>query len=726
MSKSVGFDLLHKDVQRWIWMQNWAELRDIQEGAIKPILQADTDVIISASTAAGKTEAAFLPACSRIAETRPSGVGILYISPLKALINDQFRRLQSLGEILQLPVTPWHGDVLRSVKDKQRKKPSGIFLITPESLEALLLNHASWCSTALSSLSHIIVDEFHAFLGTERGRQLQSLMHRIDFLLDRTVPRIALSATLNDMEQVANFLRPSAKGYPCTTIKSDTWHSDLKLQLRGYINRLNETGELVIGLEEIVKDLYDILRGKSHLIFANSRGRTEEVAASLSELCKKNGLANEFFPHHGSLSKEIREDVEVRLQEGNLPTSAVCTMTLELGIDIGSVDSIAQVTAPHSVASLRQRLGRSGRRGEAAVLRLFIPEEEITAASHLLDKLRLETVQCIAMINLLLARWCEPTPDNQYHLSTLVQQTLSVIGQYGGVRAGQLWSLLCETGPFSLVDQQMYAVLLKALGEHRLITQTEDGQLVLGVEGERLAGNYHFYTAFNTPIEYRLENEGKVIGTVPIEKPLIIGQVIIFAGKHWKVLDIDPHKRVIELRKSTGGRPPKFGGNGQAVHNVVRQEMRRVYTDNAIPTYLDRTAQEALSEGVDCFRSLGLENTSLIQAGRTVYALPWCGDQITTTITMLLRRKGLAAECFAGVIDVRSCTLDTFHRSVQEILDDKHPTSEELAEDVLDTIVEKHDVFIPTEMRDLAYGRKYFDVGGAIEWMRTHVSSDRK
>ena len=121
------------------------------------------------------------------------------------------------------------------------------------------------------------------------------------------------------------------------------------------------------------------MRGKSHLIFANSRGRTEEIAATLSDFCEKNGVPNEFFPHHGSLSKEIRESLEARLQEDNLPTSAVCTMTLELGIDIGSVDSIAQVTAPHSVSSLRQRLGRSGRRGDAAILRLFIPENEITA-----------------------------------------------------------------------------------------------------------------------------------------------------------------------------------------------------------------------------------------------------------------------------------------------------------------------------------------------------------
>ncbi|ASQ91319.1 DEAD/DEAH box helicase [Prosthecochloris sp. GSB1] len=718
MSESIGFNLLHKDVQRWIWAQNWTELRDIQERAIKPILSANCDVIISASTAAGKTEAAFIPSCSRITETNPEGVGILYISPLKALINDQFRRLQDLCDVLCLPVTPWHGDVLRSVKDKQKKNPSGIILITPESLESLLLNQAGWCTQAFSSLSHIIIDEFHAFLGTERGCQLQSLMHRIEFMLDRIVPRVALSATLGDMEQVARFLRPSTKNFPCRIIESNTSRSDLKIQLRGYINKANKSEKSITVFEEIVHDLYKILRGKSHLVFANSRERTEDIAATLADFCKKNGVPNEFFPHHGSLSKEIRESLEARLQVNNLPTSAVCTMTLELGIDIGSVDSIAQVTAPHSVASLRQRLGRSGRRGDAAILRLFIPEDEISVKSHISDRLRLETVQCIAMINLLLNKWCEPAPDNQYHLSTLIQQTLSVIGQYGGVRANQLWALLCETGPFHLVDQQIYARLLKALGEQNLITQMRDGQLVLGARGERIVENYSFYTAFNTPEEYRLECEARVIGTVPIVNPLVVGQLIIFAGKRWEVLNINSDKKVITLRRASGGRPPKFGGEGQSVHDIVRKEMRRIYIDKSIPNYLDKTAKETLSEGIECFHALELENTSLLQIGATVHILPWCGDQTTITITVLLRRAGLAADCFGGVIDIRNCTLDTFYKTVSAILPNGHPTPEELASHVPDTIVEKHDPFIPKELRNLAYGKKYFNVDGAVKWMK--------
>lgn len=716
MAQSQGFDRLHEGVRRWVWEQKWTSLRDIQEQAIEPILNADCDVIISAATAGGKTEAAFLPACSRVASLSPSGVGVLYISPLKALINDQYRRLQSLCRILGLPVTPWHGDVLRSVKDKQRRKPQGILLITPESLESLLLNQSGWCTQAFGSLSHIIVDEYHAFVGTERGCQLQSLLHRLEFLLRRTVPRVALSATLGDMQQIARCLRPGGK-LPCRIIDSTASRSDLKIQLRGYIDPAESDEDSPAVLTTIVSDLYRILRGASHLVFANSRTRTEQIAALLSDHCERDCVPNEFFPHHGNLSKEIRESLESRLQQECLPTTAVCTMTLELGIDIGKVNSIAQVTAPHSVASLRQRLGRSGRRGEPAVLRLFIPEAQINANSHLVDRLRLQTMQCVAMINLLLKKWYEPATTDQYHFSTLVQQTLSVIGQYGGVRANQLWALLCDTGPFSKVDQALYGTFLRVLGSQELITQTGDGQLVLGHKGEKFVEHYTFYTAFNTPEEYRLECDGHLLGTLPIDKPLTLGQLLIFAGKRWEVLNVNADKKLITLKRATGGRPPSFGGTGQTVHDIVRQEMRRVYLDRAIPVYLDKTAMSSFSEGIECFHDLHLDRQAVIQLGNTVHVLPWLGDRITHTITILLHTKGLRANCYAGVIDVSHSSIDAFQQAVEAILASSQPTSTELAHMMPDTIVEKHDWLLAKEIRDVGYGTRSFDVDGAWEWL---------
>ena len=716
MSESSSFVLLHETVQRWVWAQGWSALRDIQERAIIPVLEAKKDIIISAATAAGKTEAAFFPACTKIVQEDADSVGILYISPLKALINDQYRRLQGLCERLELPLTPWHGDVLQSAKNKQIRDPRGILLITPESLESLLLNRGAWSQKAFWGLRYVIIDEFHAFLGTERGRQLQSLLHRLEFLLKKIIPRIALSATLGDMEQVARELRPQEE-LPCELIISSASHSDVKIQIRGYTESADEIFSQPRTSEHITEDVFKLLRGKSHLIFANSRARTEELAAALSERCATEFVPNEFFPHHGSLAKEFREELEKRLQQDRLPTSAVCTMTLELGIDIGHVDSIAQVTAPHSVASLRQRLGRSGRRGEPSIVRMFITENELTDKSHLIDKLRLEIFQCVAMINLLVRKWYEPADTEQYHFSTLVQQTLSVIGHYGGVRANQLWQLLCKNGPFHNIEQKMYARLLRAMGEQELLSQTHEGTLVLGLRGERMVEHFTFYTAFSTPEEYRLEHAGRTLGAIPVTSPLVVGQLIVFAGRRWEVIHVSEEEKRISLKPGAGGRPPRFDGGGQVIHDIIRQEMYRLYLSDDIPIFCNKCALNLFEEGRRSFHELMLDAAPMIQFGTTVHILPWVGDKIVNTITMLLRSVGLKADCFSGIIDVRGTDIIACKQAFKDILSSPRPQGYELASNLPNTFIEKHDAIVPKELRELNYSAKFFDIDGAWRWI---------
>jgi ATP-dependent Lhr-like helicase len=386
-----------------------------------------------------------------------------------------------------------------------------------------------------------------------------------------------------------------------------------------------------------------------------------------------NHVPNEFFPHHGSLSKELREDLEARLQKEQLPTSAVCTMTLELGIDIGHVDSVAQVTSPHSVASLRQRLGRSGRRDEAAVLRLFIPESELTKNSHIVDRLRVHLIQSIAMVNLLLNKWYEPPGTDRYHFSTLVQQTLSTLAQYGGVRAQQLWQLLCSTGPFYLVDSAQYAELLRGLGEADMITQTQDGQIVLGKTGEQYVEHYTFYAAFNTPEEYVLEADGKVLGSLPVDKPLMVGQTIIFGGKRWQVRHINDERKRILLTSSPSGSPPSFGGEGMSIHRIIREEMFRVYTQSEFPGYLDSEAKSLLQEAFDTFKELSINKHPIIQLGNTTHLLTWLGDTEINTLVHLLRQSGLDADSYGGVIDVERRSKEDVLSAFQSIISNPPP-----------------------------------------------------
>ncbi|UJD89068.1 DEAD/DEAH box helicase [Rahnella aquatilis] len=730
---SSAYDSLDPRVRKWVYKQGWSALRPLQESAIPAVLARDRDVLISAGTAAGKTEAFFLPACSAIAGIT-SGFGIVYISPLKALINDQYRRLENLGEALDMPVTPWHGDVPQSKKKKIRTNPSGILLITPESLESLLMNSSGWLKQAFSSVAYIVIDEFHAFIGSERGMQLLSLLNRIDHVLGchaNPVPRVALSATLGELDKVPELLRPD-KRLSCETVTDSNSSSTLQVQVKGYLEPVTKKGEEPqrSAEEQVCADIFRLCRGDSHLVFANSRKRTESIAATLSDMCEENVVPNEFFPHHGSLSRELRETLEARLQQGNLPTTAICTMTLELGIDIGKVQSVIQVTPPHSVSSLRQRMGRSGRRDSPSVLRMLISEQELTATSSIVDHLRLQLVQSMAMIRLMISkRWFEPADTRQMHYSTLLHQILAITAQWGGVRADQLWTQLCQTGPFRNIDVNDFKSLLKHMGANSLLTQLASGEMVIGAEGEKLTNHYTFYAVFNTPEEFRIVTGNRTLGTVPVDSPLLPDQHIIFGGRRWKVTEIEVEKKVIYVEATKGGQPPQFSGGGMSVHDVVRQEMLAIYKENdyriAIGSkrvdYADATARSLFAEGCNNFKRYNLQNSPFISDGQRSYVLPWMGDKVVNTITALLMRSGFKASSFAGVIEIEHASLSSVQHALKEMQLSGLPSESELAADVPEKSLDKYDDYLPESLLTKGYGAKAYDTEGTQIWLQENM-----
>jgi ATP-dependent Lhr-like helicase len=718
-------------IQKWVFKQGWPNLREIQAKAVKPILAGNTDVLISASTAAGKTEAFFLPACTAIAR-QEQGFGILYVSPLKALINDQYRRLEGLCETLDLQVTPWHGDSSQSNKKKAKASPSGILLITPESLESLMVRESGWVKKAFSQLQYVCIDEFHAFIGTERGQQLLSLLNRLEHLLDRygnPIPRVALSATLGDLESVPVSLRPN-KSMPCTILTSSRNESTLKVQVKGYIDPSNLIGSENLRNAEyqICEEIYQRCRGGNHLVFANSRNRTEMLAAQLTDFCEHDFVPNEFFPHHGSLAKELREELESRLQKENLPTTAICTMTLELGIDIGKVNSVVQVTAPHSVSSLRQRVGRSGRRQDPAILRMLIAEPELTSMSHFVDKFRLELLQSLAMIRLLIVgKWFEPADTKQMHLSTFLHQILSVIAQWGSIRADQLFSLLCDHGPFKQISVDHFKEILKHLGATDLLQQLHSGELVLGREGERLVNSYTFYAVFSTPEEFRVIAGSKSLGTLPVDSPVVKDQHIVFGGKRWKVIDIDDLKKVIFVTAAKGGKAPTFSGSGISIHDVVRQEMYRIYVEGDYRIevgpqkvdFIDDTARNLFQEGLGFFRKSGLSDSSFVEDGRGCFIFPWRGDKIVNTLANILIRAGLKCSTFAGVVEVEDASAETTKGILLDVSKSSSLSDVELANalSASQKRIDKYDEFLPESVLSEGFGRRVFDVKNTLNWI---------
>jgi ATP-dependent Lhr-like helicase len=729
---SSAYERFHPGVQRWIRRKEWGELRRIQEQAAAPILRGERDVVIAAATAGGKTEAAFLPVASQVAKAWEDedvgGLSVLYVSPLKALINDQFDRLRDLFEPLHVPVFRWHGDVSSSRKKRARQK-GGLLLITPESLEAQFIRRGYAMSEFLEPLQYVVVDELHAFIGGERGRQLQSLLHRVDLAARRRVPRIALSATLGDMEKASAFLRPG-KGEDAIHITDEGETQTVKLQVRGYEHQSAESvseemaeeeqskedkegetgGPQVSGdLIDITGHLFDILRGGRHITFANRRQTVEVTADLLRRKCDEEGVPNEFLPHHGSLNRDLRDEAEQRLRKGNRPTTIVATTTLELGIDVGNVESIAQIGAPPSVASMRQRLGRSGRRGDPAVLRVYVREAKLDSDSPLTDKLRVGLVRTVAMVRLLAQGWNEPPVTGALHLSTLVQQILSLIAQRGGIDAQQGYEVLCQRGPFRTVSPDQFATLLRDLGAADLITQTHNGTLVLDLDGEQLVNHYEFYAAFSTPEEYRLVSGGSEIGSLPIVAPLYEGRYLIFGGKRWKVIDVDQEKQVVELVPSEGGRAPLFGGMGAMVHGRIRQEMQRVYQSEYEPPFLDPTGHELLEEGRRSFREMGLGERSFVAEGTDAVWFPWIGDRALNAMELALQRDGFDVETQDVLLRAKDLPVTELERAAHEIRETGLGDPKALARFAENKRLEKHHAYLSEDLLAADYAAQYLD-----------------
>ena len=664
-SEASSFDRLHPQVQRWIREQGWTGLRDIQDVAIRTILGSGSDVVIMAATASGKTEAAFLPLLTQAVASGPGGLRILYVSPLKALINDQYRRLELLCERLEMPLTRWHGDAPGGAKTRLLGRPAGVALITPESIEALLLRRPAEAAHLFRGLESIVIDELHAFLKGPRGLHLASLLRRVDKLCDARPRRVGLSATLGDEISGKRWLNP-ARPDAAVVLRSEAKGPGLKLQIRGYEEPPNADGVDDLAedgaqdaLSRIADHLYGHLRGSNNLVFGGSRRTVEALADRLRQRCVRNNVPEEFFPHHGSLSKELRETLELRLKAGDLPTTAVATTTLELGIDLGSVASVAQIGAPKSLASLKQRLGRSGRRGEPAVLRIYVREKHLAADSDPFDQLRLGTVRAVASVRLLLEGFVEPATLDPSLATVALHQTLSTIASAGSIRPAAAHRAICGRDSYLEMEPADYADLLRGAGRQGvdLLEQSSDGLLMLGAAGERMTDGRDFYAVFQTDDEWRLVSSGRTLGTVPIANVLGIGSLVGFAGRRWRVEAVDDRGKVLEVLPHRSGRLPKFDPvTGEAVHGRLSAMMRTILEDGEEPSYADPQVRTFLAEARSAYRRLGLDARSVFEAGGDAYLMTWAGTAVNDLLAIVVQAAGLECEANdVGIVAVECC-----------------------------------------------------------------------
>lgn len=736
--------MLHPAVQKQLWQMGWPALRPLQESAIQQILREEGHAILTAATAAGKTEAAFLPVLSRIADEPPGSVRAIYVGPLKALINDQFSRVQELCKFLEIPVHSWHGDVTATAKNELLKNPAGVLLITPESLESLFVNHWQKLPQLLGGVRFVVIDEMHSFLDTERGLHLQSLLMRLREISMPPARSIGLSATIGDENVAKKWIdldRPEG-----VAIVSDTPEpKEIKFRLHGYViereteenheqGQKSEAGpeaqesKVSSADDRLANDLVRHCAGHVNLIFANSKADVETFADLCGDIARRENLPDLFLVHHGSLSAELRHDAEEALKSGK-PVTGFCSSTLEMGIDIGAVRLVGQIGAPSSVASMKQRLGRSGRKGtDPRMMRLYLRCRQPKIDANLFDRLHLNLLQAIAASDLLLSGWVEPPQSATCDLSTLSQQIISVIAQTSGIDAASIYQRLCAAGAFRSIEPALFAKLLRSLAAKDIIEQLPTGELILGLAGETLRKDKSFYAVFQTPEQFRVIADGQCIGELSMVPRA--GEQLLLAGRRWELVDVDSAHRELHVKASAGGSKSVFLGDGATVHVRIRARMREILRETTTPAFLDATAAGLLEES----RQAAV-NAELVSDARDIDDAPISGDAPMPVSPLIpILSGGTAWFTWAGSraqdtliamltdqkIKVRdrgvAILFDEPPADVAELIAkmiDANASPEKLAEYVQPRRRRKYDAFLTDELLNISNARDRLDVAGA-------------
>ncbi|MBP0018187.1 MAG: DEAD/DEAH box helicase [Cyanobacteria bacterium SBLK] len=620
------FDRLAPFIQEYIYNQGWQRLRDVQIAACQVMFETNAHLLIATGTASGKTEAAFLPILTLLDEQPTKTIGVLYISPIKALINDQFERLNDLLQQSHTRVFAWHGDISSSRKRKLIESPSGILQITPESLESVLINHYSTLTKLFGDLRFVIIDEIHSFIDSERGYQILCQLVRLSRIINKTPRRIGLSATLGDCDLAKRWLK---MGTNLSVIAPEI--QDNSRQVRLAVDYFSLPSELE-PTDPYYRYLFEITKASKSLIFANSRTETESIIANLRFLARSQREPDIYHVHHGSIASALREDAETAMRSDRYAVTAA-TLTLELGIDLGQLERVIQLNAPLSIASFLQRLGRTGRREMPADMRFICSESERLGEESLAEEIPWQLLQTIAIIQLYIdERWIEPIYPLQYPYSLLYQQTLSILAARGERSRRELTEEVLSLPAFINISPRDFQQLLNYWESVEHLEETENNTLILGIAGEKIARNYQFYAIFDAPIEYIVRGEAGEIGSIFTPPPF--GERFSLAGRTWQVIDVDYGKRNIWVKPVSGIGSIAWRGRGVGtIHTKILQKMRSILFENTDYPYLLQGAKIRLSEVRNLAQYYNLECEIIHPIDRNFYCIfPWMGTQTFNTL----------------------------------------------------------------------------------------------
>ncbi|HEY9907087.1 MAG TPA: DEAD/DEAH box helicase [Thermosynechococcaceae cyanobacterium] len=665
-------------LQEYLYAHGWTGLRPMQEEACRVLFDTEAHLLVAAGTASGKTEAAFLPVLTLLHEDPPQTVGALYISPIKALINDQFDRLTDLLQQADIPVWAWHGDVAQSQKKQLLKQPKGILQLTPESLESLLINKTQELPRLFGDLRFVVIDEIHAFIGSDRGAQILCQLSRLARLTQAQPRRIGLSATLGDYSLAEEWLRSGTTQpviTPQVAAPSRTIHLALEHFYTSLVGRTKgDTSDRAFNSYHL--HLYQQSLSRKCLIFANGRSQTEAAIACLREIAIAKGSPDVYHVHHGSVSAQLREVAENAMRHSSAPTVTAATVTFEMGIDLGQLDRVIQLEAPGSVSSFLQRLGRSGRRGSPADMRFVCAEDQPTGGETLPEQLPWQLLQCIAVIQLYLEeKWIEPIQPIRYPLTLLYQQTLSVLLASGELAPAALAQQVLTLPPFRSLTQDDFRHFLRHLLELNHLQSTPENGLIIGLSAERIVHSFKFYATFADVEEYTVQSDTQTIGCI-VSQPSI-GDRLSLAGRTWEVLEVNPKQRRVRVQLSTGTATMTWHGSSGEIHPRVLERMQQALLEDTKYSYLQAGAQERLQLARSLARHSGLHQHCVLPLEDNFCCIfPWTGTIGFRTLERYLRlhcREALKIKGVSGrspyflVVNLGKCSRESLLGEIKSL-----------------------------------------------------------
>ena len=729
-------------IQDYIYQSGWQALRSVQNAAAEAIFNTDDNVLLTASTASGKTEAAFFPILTLLDEDPPHSVGVLYIAPLKALINDQFGRLSELCEEAGIQVTRWHGDVSHAQKRRLLRKPSGILQITPESLESLMINKHMEIPSLFGDLRFIVIDEVHSLLRGDRGMQTFCLIERMCRLADCRPRRIGLSATIGNPEEAGRFLG-AGSGRRTLIPRIEGGREVWRLSMEHFFNSgpQADEGRQLIDAAPVLEEasdtapkaadpgigyIFEHSRGRKCLIFTNSREECEALCQSLRQYCEANHEPDRFLIHHGNLSASYRESAEEEMKDDDSLLSVCATATLELGIDIGRLERAFQVDAPFTVSGFLQRMGRTGRRGDPCEMWFVMREDHPEPRAMLPQLIPWYLIQGIALVQLYIEeRFVEPPRTQRLPYSLLYHQTMSTLASCGEMTPAELATRVLTLSSFHLITQDDYRILLRHLIKIGHIDQTENGGLIVGLEGERIVNNYKFYAVFQENVEYAVRAGAEELGT--IVKPPPIGDKIAIAGRVWVVEEVDHRRREVCCTLVKGNIPAYFGDVAGDIHTRILERMYGVLKEQNSYPYLMRHAVCRLQEARENFAKSGMRDHPLVHLGGNMWALfPWLGSYAFLALERMLKIRCKQRLGLKGLDSLRPYYLqftmkvsasDFYRIMAEEAEQDFDPLELVYPNEVPN--FEKYDEYVPAELVRKGFALGVLDVEGMKQSVRS-------